>query len=304
MGELWEISDLVVDYDAQTLERRPVRRSEVVARLRDNGQGWAARIASKMPVDDQDVLDPRAVDGVLFRAHAEIQRLSEEFCQGRRIRTLLSPLVACLRDRGVNPIRVVDVGCGIGYVIRWLAREVPGEDIEWIGVDLNEALIHAADRLAGEEGLNCRFSHANAFRLEEPAHVFLSSGVIHHFRGEGLRDFFAAQRSRQPYAFMHFDIQPSWASPIGAFLFHQARFQEALSRHDGYCSALRAHRGRVLLEAAADPDGQFKVCLFDNRESLLPFFRVMHAVVGVRPELDGPWREGLGPVARRLGEAL
>lgn len=303
MRELWEISDLVVDYDAQTLQRRPVRRSHVVSTLRDNGQRWAARIAAGFPAED-DILDPVAVDTMLCRVHAEIQRLSEEFCQGQRIWTLLQPLVEVLRKRGTNPIRVVDVGCGIGYVVRWLAREHEDDDIEWIGVDLNQALVSAAKQLAEEEGLRCSFRHANAFALEQPAHVFLSSGVVHHFRGEGLHRFFAEQRSRKPCAFMHFDIQPSWASPVGAFLFHRARCLEAICRHDGYCSAIRAHRGDVLMDAAGDPEREMKVRLFDNNEGWIPLFRVMQAVVGMRRDLDEDWRNHLGSTARRLGDAL
>lgn len=300
MRELWEISDLIVDYDPQTLERRQVKKSEVVARLTDNRQRWAARIASTLPTRD-DILDPDAVDLVLFRAHAEIQRLSEEFRQERRVWTLLGPLVDCLRERGISPIRVVDVGCGVGYLIRALARDHAAEDIEFWGVDLNKALIDAADKLAREEELPAQFHHANAFRLDAPAHIFLSSGTIHHFRGDALSAFFADQRRLKPQAFLHFDIQPSWASPVGAFLFHRARFQEALSRHDGYCSALRAHPGPTLLDAAADPDGSFRCRLFDHHGGLLPIFRVMQAIVGVREDLEAPWLERLGSVTRRLG---
>ena len=301
MGELWEISDLIVDYDPQTLERRPVRRSEVVSTLRANGQRWAARISAELPADG-DVLDPGAVDEVLLRAHAEIQRLSEEFCQEERIWTLLQPLVECLKVRGVDPIRVVDVGCGIGYVIRRLARDHGAGDIEWIGVDLNRGLVDAARRLAADEGIDCQFHHANAFALDRPAHIFLSSGVIHHFRNHALEEFFAEQRRQNPWAFIHFDIQPSWASPIGAFLFHRVRFVEALSRHDGFCSAIRAHRGQTLLQAASDPEGRFVTRLFDNREGLIPFFRVMHAIVGIRHELHDPWHRRLDKVSHRLGE--
>ncbi len=302
MGELWEISDLVVDYDPESLERRAVQRSNVVSTLRANGQRWAARIASRLPARD-DVLDPVAVDRVLLRSHAEIQRLSEEFCQGQRVWTLLGPLIERLRERGVDPIRVVDIGCGLGYVVRRLAFDHRAPDIEWIGVDLNRTLVDAARQLARREALDCRFHHANAFALEQQAHVFLSSGVIHHFRGEALGRFFAEQRRLSPYAFIHFDIQPSWASPIGAFLFHRARFQEPLSQHDGYCSARRAHSGEVLLEAASEPEGEFTTRLFDNQQGLLPIFRVMHAAVGVRSDIDAAWRASLGRLVGRLGEA-
>jgi SAM-dependent methyltransferase len=301
MRELWEISDLVVDYDPSSLERRPVRRSEVVSTLAENGQRWAARIAGRFPAHD-DILDPTVIDRLLLRSHAEIQRLSEEFCQGDRIWSLLGPLIKCLRRRGVDPIRIVDIGCGLGYVVRRLAHDHPDPDLEWIGVDLNRSLVQAAQSVAEREDIDCDFRHANAFSLEQPAHVFLSSGVVHHFRGDALAHFFAEQRRLEPYAFIHFDIQPSWASPIGAFLFHRARFQEALSRHDGFCSALRAHRGERLIEAASGHGAGFDVRLFDNSKGWLPIFRVMQAVVGMREDLAAEWRTALGPTARRLGD--
>ena len=66
-----EISDLIVDYDPKTLERRD---ATVLARLRDTGvPARAARVAQRL--DERDsVLDRDAVDGVLLRSHLELQR--------------------------------------------------------------------------------------------------------------------------------------------------------------------------------------------------------------------------------------
>src|SRR5208282_6008718 len=55
--------------------------------------------------------------------------------------------IAC-SSRFSGPLRVVDVGCGIGYNIRWLAAHttLPSERVELTGVDLNSGLIHEANR--------------------------------------------------------------------------------------------------------------------------------------------------------------
>ena len=57
--ELLEISDLVVDFDLETMSRRPVNRAEVVERLNRVGDRGAARIVAAMPVNggvlDSDV---------------------------------------------------------------------------------------------------------------------------------------------------------------------------------------------------------------------------------------------------------
>lgn len=297
-----EISDLLVAYDPVTLERLPVRRSEVVERLRAAGRPGAARIAARLPARG-DVLDEREVDALLIRVHAELQRLSEEFSQGERVRAVLAPLLDSLRDAGATrPLRVVDVGCGLGYVIRWLAaRGELGDDVDLIGCDYNRALVEAAAAAARDEGLRCRFLVANAFALAEPAAVYTSTGVVHHFRGDDLVHFFAQQDRAGALGLAHFDIKPSYLAPLGAWIFHEARMREPLSRHDGVLSAVRAHPGDALLAAARRGAPGLASALFDGKVGLLPVLRVMHAVVALRPRFQDPFVARLGPLAARLG---
>ena len=292
-----EISDLIVAYDPESLERVPVRRDEVVARFEALGRRRAARIVASMPAID-GVLDPMAVDAVLLRAHRELQRLSEEFQQGLRVRELLVPTIAMLRARGVSPIRIVDVGCGLGYLVRWLAaRGELGDDVELVGCDYNAALLGEAKRLAELEQLRCRFVVGNAFTLDEPGHIFTSTGVLHHFRDAGLVSFFREQ-AREALAFFHYDIDDSWLAPFGSWLFHRARMREPLARHDGVLSSQRAHSRQTLVDAAAQ-DG-FRVAMYRVPHRLFPVVRVLRPVVGVRDELWDDWCTALGRNARLL----
>ena len=150
MSDRPEISDLVVAFDPATLERLPVRRDDVLAELGRHGMTRAARLVAGWP-HAGGILDPAFVDGVLLRSHGELQRLSEEFQQGARARRLLGPILAALRAGGVAPsYRVVDVGCVLGYVVRWLAaRGDLGADVELIGCDHNATLVGLARTLAG-----------------------------------------------------------------------------------------------------------------------------------------------------------
>lgn len=297
-----EISDLVIAYDPRTLERLPVRRDEVVAELERHGMRAAVRVVSPWPHRD-GILDAGFVDGVLLRAHHELQRLSEEFRQGERMRGLLAPLLDVLRAAGApGPYRVVDVGCGLGYVVRWLAAHGNlGADVELVGCDYNAPFIRFASALAAEEGLACRFVVANAFRLDEPATLFTSTGVIHHFRGEGLDRFLAEQGASEATAFVHCDTKPSYLAPLGSLLFHQARMREPLARHDGVLSAARAHPGEALLAAARAGCPGFALGVYDGERELLPVLKVMHSLVGVRRHLAAAYVARLGPLARRLG---
>ncbi|GMU00963.1 hypothetical protein KH5H1_50830 [Corallococcus caeni] len=301
-SDLLEISDLIVDYDVATLQPRPVSRSAVVARLEANGQRSAARLVRRIPASN-DTLDAEACNLALLRSHIELQRLSEEFLQADRLRCVLLPLLQALRDAGVKPpLRIVDVGCGLGYVVRSLAAHGRlGRDVEIIGCDMNVTLIENARRLAEEESLSCELKVANAFQLEQPGHVFISTGVLHHFRGDDLNAFFAGQR--QGHAFVHYDIQHSVLSPWGSWMFHQARMREPLARHDGVVSARRVHSTQTLLSAARTETG-FTCASLDGARNLLgAVLRPMTATVGTRAELWEPLLRHLGPLRARLGPA-
>lgn len=299
--EVPEISDLVVDFDPETLARRDVRKDAVLAALAAHGMARAAAIVADWPAP-RGVLDEVHVDGVLVRSHLEMQRLSEEFQQGARMARLLQPLVDAARgSRRGRPPRVVDVGCGLGYVTRWLASSASlGDPVELVGCDYNAALVRHAARLAASERLPCRFLVANAFALEEPADVYTSTGVIHHFRGAALGELFAEQARTRPIGFVHCDIKPSWLAPLGSWLFHQARMREPLAKVDGVLSAVRAHSGEVLADAAKASCPDHALFLFDAERERLPILKVMQALIGVRSDLADAFVSRLGPLRARV----
>jgi hypothetical protein len=173
--------------------------------------------------------------------------------------------------------------------------------VELIGADYNVALVEEAQRLAAAENLRCEFVVANAFRLEQPATVYLSTGVIHHFRNEGLVQFFSSHDRPESLAVAHFDFQPTPIAPIGSWFFHLVRMRLPLARHDGVASAVRAHRAETLLSAARSGSPGFTSCIYGARLWKLPIPRIMHTVVGVRPQFRAALVQALGPRAGRLG---
>ncbi|MDQ3032076.1 MAG: class I SAM-dependent methyltransferase [Myxococcota bacterium] len=304
MCDRWgpEISDLLVDYDPDTLARRPVIKAAVLARLRAEGRARPVRIAAAIAEGAGGELDPDAVDGVLVRSHLELQRLHEEFRVGAAMRLLLAPMLAVIRASTTErPIRVVDVGCGLGYILRWLAAAgALGDDVELIGTDYNAALVRGASKLAAAEGLRCSFVTGNAFQLRERAHVFVSTGVLHHFRGADLVRLFAEHETSGALGFVHVDIRPSWMAPIGSYVFHMARMREPVARWDGYWSAVRAHSGSVLLRAIAEGAPGFSPAMFDAAPGLYGAVRIFQAVLGIRTPLTRDLRAAYAPLARRI----
>ena len=145
-----EITDLILQHDPLTLQRIPVRKDEVLKVFSGYGNRQACRAIAALP-DQDGVLDERFIDQLLISTHWEMQRLAEEFYHGHRVWDLLRRVVNTIRKSGFREtLRVVDVGCGIGYTPRWLAANVPLAEygMELVGMDLNSALVREANRLA------------------------------------------------------------------------------------------------------------------------------------------------------------
>jgi SAM-dependent methyltransferase len=290
-----EISDLIIRHDVATGARLPVRRDDVIAALRGAGDRRGARIVASLRHHD-GLLDASDVDRVLVRTHTELQRLNEELRIAEQLAELLGPLLTSVADRSERP-RVIDVGCGIGYAVRWLAASGVLGDVDLCGVDFNAALVAEATRLAQAEGLPCQFVLGNAFALPGSATVYISTGVLHHLRGGDLDAFFQAQAGAQAYC--HFDIAATRLAPLGAWMFHRARMREPLGRHDGVASARRAHTDHDLMTAARSAPGLVPL-LYRPTHHSNPFCASIRPILGLRPQYVPALRTALGRDARHL----
>jgi SAM-dependent methyltransferase len=281
----YEVSDVIVAYDPVTLQRVPVQKQEILKVFSNNRR--AASIISRIP-ERGGCLDSVAVDRLLIKVHWEMQRLAEEFHHGARILELLRMVIAAIRSEGsAEPLRIVDVGCGIGYAIRWLAAKgcLAEQGIELTGVDLNSTLIAEANRLARLENLSCRFYHGDAFSEQHSGNIYISTGVVHHFRGDALTEFFRRQGLEGTAAFLHYDFHPWLLAPYGSWFFHVLRMRTALARHDGVLSTVRAHSADTLLQAARKGAPMLACGIYGARIWGTPLPRVFQTLLGIRPSL-------------------
>ncbi len=303
MTDLLEISDVVVRFEQASngvIVRRPVLLEEARNRLRATRQWRALWVLNTLPVRDGGFLDETGVDRILQHSHLELQRLHEEFLMGEQASRVLAPLVQTLSSsKGGAPVRIVDIGCGPGFVLRWLAHRKPfgAHAVDLVGVDFNEPLIRLGAELARKENLSCSFVHANAFDLETPADIYMSTGVLHHFRGDALTSFFERQAGA---AMLHFDIKPSPIAPIGSLIFHEARMREPLARYDGYMSAARAHSEETLVSALEPSQGSNDIAVLDGSAGLLRLTRIMHAVLSIPKAHSGTFLRNAPSLHKRL----
>jgi SAM-dependent methyltransferase len=298
-----EISDRIVSFNPQTLARESVRKQDVIREFMSLGNHRAANIVQGLPASSEDILDEEAVDDLLVGVHCEMQRMSEEFQQGRRVAELLNPLLRTLREHELGDrIRVVDIGCGTGFVVRWLSANAElGRDVELVGADYNPALVKEARRLAAAENLSCRFEIANAFQLAEPAAIFLSTGILHHFRGPALVDLFKQHNRPETCAFLHFDFHASLLAPFGSWLFHRVRMREPLAKYDGVLSAVRAYPSEELLSGARTGAPEFTSAIYGTRLWGSPIPRAFHALVGILPQFRESFIRNMGKRIGSLG---
>lgn len=281
-----EITDLLWPTDAAG-DLLPVRRDETAEELLSRGQRRAAAIVRRMP-HALGVVDRTYLHDLALRIHYELGRLGEELQLDRRIASVLSPRLHELQPTSSAPVTVLDVGCGTGQVLRAAAAHHYFPDgVALLGVDLNPVLIAEARRLAGVEGLACRFEHGDAFdvrqlELDPMRTVVVSSGLLHHLSAADLPAFFAAQSAAGFAGFAHWDIAPCLWSTLGAWVFHQARMREAVSRHDGVMSARRAHPSTVLLAAAEDGAAEYSANLLEGARWYPRALDVLRPIVGWR----------------------
>lgn len=280
-----EITDLVWSQDS-TGARMPVDVEAAADRLEASGQRRAARIVRALPAQDGKLIQTE-VDALFLRVHRELQRLAEELQLPRRLAEWLGEEIALFSDVAPGrPIRIVDVGCGLGYVSRWLAaKDALGPNVELVGVDLNATLIDEARRLAAAEQLPCRFVVGDAFGtgavIADPTRtIVVSTGLLHHLDPVELVNFFAAHQQQRVRAFAHWDVDPSGWATLGAWIFHQGRMREPVSRHDGVLSARRAHAAQALLAAAGHGAPEYDVTCRDGPRWRPALSEVLRPIVG------------------------
>lgn len=259
----------------------------VEARLRDNGQGRAARIVAGLHDAATDFTGDQ-LDDLVLTVHCELQRLEEELQMPRIVTQTLAPLVAKLKPGpGADMVRVVDVGCGLGYLVRWLTHFTSfGEHVELVGADLDGGLIEHARRLAAAEGIDCSFAHGDAFEVAETTArpertIVISSGLLHHLDPERLSSFFATQQRLGVAAFAHWDLTPTRWARLGAWAYHRARARHPITRHDGVVSAERAYTAPTLLAAARHGAPDYRVQCEDGSPWIPNPLRVLRPITGL-----------------------
>jgi SAM-dependent methyltransferase len=278
-----EITDLLVGEPGGGVDLADVER-----RLRLNGQRRAARIVRRIPAPGRRLGAPE-LDALRFAVHCELQRLEEELQLPRLVAEHLEPLVADTRRRvGRRDVTILDVGCGLAYLLRWLSlRSGWDPAVRYVGIDLDGGLLRHATRLATDEGARCEFREGDARFLDRHVDdpdgtVVVSSGLMHHLDPQALPTFFAAHERGRISAFAHWDLTPTRWAVAGSWVYHRARARLAIARHDGVTSTHRAYPASTLLAAARRGAPSYVLSCVDGSPWRPNPIRVLRPITGMR----------------------
>ena len=157
---------------------------------------------------------------------------------------LLRWLSQAVRAHGSGPpLRLVDIGCGYGDLLRairrWARRR--GVDIDLIGVDLNPETIRIA-RAATPASDRIDYDAVDVFKLAQttPVDLMVSSLVTHHFTDPEIVEFLRKMEAMARRGWAVSDLQRN------RFLYHFIGFSSRLARfhpmitHDGQLSVARS----------------------------------------------------------------
>ena len=199
-----------------------------------------------------------------FSRRAELTELMDEPCSREELRACLRDLakinrwllayrpllvwlesldLARVQNETGEPVRILDVGCGYGDVLRRIGRWASerGIAVELTGIDLNpDAVAIAAETSGGTSAIRWVAADVFAYAPEKPPHLVMSSLFTHHLRdADGVRflqwmeersqiGWFVSDLVRHPTPYRLFQLL-AWATRLHRFV-----------QHDGPVSIARA----------------------------------------------------------------
>ncbi len=97
----------------------------------------------------------------------------------------LLPILKRSQQNQSGPLKIADMGCGDGYLLRQLARKsaAHGFAVDWIGCDFSRTACDLAAQKARDAGGNIRFQKVDILTgdLPEKVDVIINSLFLHHF---------------------------------------------------------------------------------------------------------------------------
>ncbi|MCZ4225202.1 methyltransferase domain-containing protein [Pedobacter rhodius] len=153
-----------------------------------------------------------------------------------------------------EPIRITDIGCGNGDMLRALAGYAKRRGLNFIlkGIDANKFTIKHAENLSGRYD-NISYECGDIFdnlTVEQPCDIFICTLTLHHFKDEEIISLLEKFKHSAKMGLVINDLQ---RSALAYYLFKALCFVFKLndmSREDGLVSILRGFKRADLMKYA------------------------------------------------------
>ncbi|MEO6091486.1 MAG: methyltransferase domain-containing protein [Novosphingobium sp.] len=178
-------------------------------------------------------------------------------------RPTLAFIDAALRATPANAtLTVLDVGYGAGDMLRAVRRlcDRRGRTARLIGIDLNPRSEPVA-RATTPAAMHIEYRTGDAFALDEPLDLVISSLVTHHMEDAEILRFLGWMEERARLGWLVNDLHRHWVSYQGFRLLTSAMRWHRFVPHDGLISIARSFRRKEWDErlAATGLTGRAKV---------------------------------------------
>ncbi len=151
-------------------------------------------------------------------------------------------------------IRIADVGCGSGAILREIAKwgRVKNKKLELIGIDANTHAIEIAQRRSAYFP-EIKFSNLNIFSEEYQQKSFdivLCTLTLHHFKNDQILRLLNTFKDQARLGIVVNDLQRSKLAYFLFQIFCKVFINNEIARKDGLISILRGFRRKDLMNLA------------------------------------------------------
>lgn len=193
--------------------------------------------------------EPEICEKDLANAYKDINHVNT-FLGGNKI-TLKGIIQLEKLSKTKHPIRIIDIGCGDGSTLKFLAKFARKNNKNWLfsGVDINPKSI----KLAQKNTLNfpkINYIEANVFsenfkKLETD--IFILTLTLHHFKDKEIMSILESSVHQARLGLVINDLQRSSLAYTLFQLYGYLFLKSAIARHDGLVSILRGFKKKELI---------------------------------------------------------
>ena len=177
----------------------------------------------------------------------DIARLNRWFLGHRAtlswLKSIAAPALA-KPGRGTRPLRILDVGCGYGdllrRIVRWAAAS--GVPVEATGMDINPDAVAIASEDGKAKGIGWVCADIFAYEPPEPVDLVVSSLFAHHLRDAEVVRFIGWMEKRARIGWFINDLSRNSVPYFLLAAFAKVARLHPFVRHDGPVSIARAFR--------------------------------------------------------------